>query len=159
MAREPFSFRAGFPHSWWGEAARCYCYLRNIHDSGVDGLTAYQKRFNEPFPGLKIPFGSYVDYLPTAKEEVGDRQKFAPRSRPGIFVGYAWHSGGLWTRDYLVADLQDFVNRLGRTDVHRISRIVPPANVTFPLWGRDYDQMLLDFRERMGPPPWPLRRR
>ena len=58
------------------------------------------------FPGKAIPFGCLVYFVPAPTKD--QRDKTAPRMRPGIFMGYRLPPGGLWTGDYLVVDLDDF---------------------------------------------------
>ena len=49
----------------------CYTCLRNVTDLLSDGKTPYERRFEQPFKGPIIPFGSLVEYHPiTAKGSV-----------------------------------------------------------------------------------------
>ena len=29
----------------WQKILECYCYLRNVHDTMADGVTAFEKRY------------------------------------------------------------------------------------------------------------------
>ena len=51
-------YRSGFPHSWWAEASKCYCCLRNITDVVKEGKTPYELRHSTPYPGLRITLWS-----------------------------------------------------------------------------------------------------
>ena len=78
-------YTSGLEHAWWPTAARAFCYLRCISDAdGPGGKPAYEIRFDEPFPGMLIPFGAAVDYKPAAAKETGRRKKFDPRAEKGI---------------------------------------------------------------------------
>ena len=87
-------FRSGLPHSWWPKASQCYCYLRNITDKVRGYKTPYELRHGVPFPGLYIPFGAALEYLPTSARVIDERLKFSRRTRDGIFQGHSAHSGG-----------------------------------------------------------------
>ena len=57
--------QAGLDMVYWADAMRCYAFTRNIHDQVRDGLAPYELRFSVPFRGRKIPFGAYVEYIPS----------------------------------------------------------------------------------------------
>ena len=52
--------QAGPDENWWADSMGCYCYPRNIQDRLSDGKTPFERRFEEPFKGPIIPFGSLV---------------------------------------------------------------------------------------------------
>ena len=66
----------------------CYTYLRNVTDLLSDGKTPNERRFRQPFKGSIIPFGSLVEYHPTAKDQSRIHQ-FGKKVLPGLFLGYA----------------------------------------------------------------------
>ena len=84
----------------------CFSYLRNIQDLLSDGKTSYERRFGQPFDGPNIPFGSLVEYHPTAKDQSRIHQ-FGKKVLPGLFLGYALYAGGIWKGDVLIADLEE----------------------------------------------------
>jgi len=65
-------------------------------------------RFNEHFKGQGIPFGCGVWFLPAPT--IYKNPKAHPSRSYGIFLGYRLHPGGRWNGEYLVADLDSFVN-------------------------------------------------
>ncbi len=84
-----------------------------------------------------MPFGTRIDFLApkTLKERL---PVFRPNAVPGIFRGWDMHTGGYWSRDYLVAYLPDFDHVISgeRKRVHLCRvRDIPfePTNIQFPL--------------------------
>ena len=62
--------QSGLNESWWADSMECYTYLRNVKDLLSDGKTPYERRFEQPFKGPIIPFGSLVEFHPsTAKDQ------------------------------------------------------------------------------------------
>ena len=68
--------------NWWADSMECYCNLRNIQDRLSDGKTPYERRFEEPFKGPVIPFGSLVEYhlslRKTSQESIRSSTYFSP---------------------------------------------------------------------------------
>ena len=48
--------QSGWNDEWWSFAMSCYCFLRNVVDLLVEGITPWEKRFGSPFQGPLIPF-------------------------------------------------------------------------------------------------------
>ena len=86
---------------------KCYGYLRNSQDLLSDGNTPYVRRSGEPFNGPIIPFGSLVEYYRSSAKDLSRIHKFGKKVLPGLFVGYALYSGGIWKGDILVADIEE----------------------------------------------------
>ena len=62
--------KKGLPEEWWDCVMECNCYLRNVHDTVADGMTEFEKRYDQTFDGPSIPIGSLVEYIPmTAKDK------------------------------------------------------------------------------------------
>ena len=112
-----------------------YCTLRNSHDKVRDGRTPYELRHGQPFGGKTLQFGCGINYKPSSTTEVWLIQKFGPKTRPGIFIGYHMHNGGLWSGDYLVVDAEAFTSTpSSRTAyVHRVKEITHHGEVKFPV--------------------------
>ena len=140
-----------------------YCNLRNLHDKVRDGQTPYELRHGQPFGGKILPFGCELDYKPSSSREVGLLQKFGPKTRRGIFIGYHMHNGGIWSGDYLVVDAEAFTTTpSSRTAyVHRVKEIVHSGKSNFllktehcdsqtPQTTKDTLQNLTLFRTRGG---------
>ena len=122
---------------WRVYAAKAYCAGRNQRERKSDALSPYQRRHGVPFPGLKIPFGSIVDFQPQPDAEVG-RDSFEAKRIPGIFVGYHMLPGGVFGGDYYVVDCTALLANIdaGPTEVkvHRIKEVsVRPTAPTFPI--------------------------
>ena len=52
--------------------------------------------------------------------KIEEDPKFAPSSKPGLFLGYRLEPGGLWKGDCLVADLEQ---GLRKPSIHQVKRI------------------------------------
>ena len=60
-----------------------------------DGKTAYEKRFNIPFPGKDlIPFGAEVTFMPALQRHQDLCHKFGAKVLQGVFFGYSQQAGG-----------------------------------------------------------------
>ena len=95
--------QAGLPERWWPYAVKCFCFGRNVSVDPVTTDSPWQKRHESTFKGQLYPFGCLVDFKPTpVKQEIERSLKFAPKSEPGIFLGYHLHPGGRWRGEYLV---------------------------------------------------------
>ena len=96
---------SGLQHCYWAEASEHFAFARNITVPIRDTKkSAWQLRHGTKFKGQAIPFGALVMYLPTSDAVLDDHGKMAPRTRPGIFMGYKVQSGGCWTGVYQVMD-------------------------------------------------------
>ena len=82
---------------------------------GFDGKSPLEKRFGLPFPGLDLPFGCKVMYLPTPISK-SPTVKLDPNRKEGIFLGYDMQPGFEFTGGYLVAPLASFVGKDFRRD-------------------------------------------
>ena len=57
--------------------------------------------------GPIIPFGSLVEYYPISAKDQSRIHQFGKKVLPGLFLGYALYTGGIWKGDVLVADLEE----------------------------------------------------
>ena len=66
-----------------------------------------------------------MDFMPQPDYKV---LSIRAKTIPGVFIGYHIHAGGLWSGDYLVADLapfrQDCDVAKSKVKVHRIKEVV-----------------------------------
>ena len=65
--------------------------------------------------------------------------RFDPTSNPGIFLGYAMQPGFMWRNEYLVASLNDLMEKDFNESVQvvRVKQLtVPDGPFVFPLKGR-----------------------
>ena len=93
-----------------------FCYLRNIHDLGAEGRTAYEKRYGVPVAGPIIPFGAGIRYKPSRPKEVYDLKW--TKVKRGLFVGYVLNAGGGWTGDVDVLDAVELTNAQLHSEVY-----------------------------------------
>ena len=106
-------FDGGFPNCWWTYAAPRRCFRRNrttyTNSEGHFVRSAWQMQYDtdDHWGGHAIPFGAGVWYYPSPTKWT--HEKWQPRLCFGIFLGYSVLPGDLWSGDYLVASLDDFV--------------------------------------------------
>ena len=53
-----------------------------------------------PFNGPVFPFGAMVEHHPIFAQNQSRLQPFGPEILPGIFLGYALHTEGIWKNDF-----------------------------------------------------------
>ena len=83
--------------------------------------------------------------------KIEEDPKFAPSSKPGLFLGYRLEPGGLWKGDYLVADLEHIQRGLRKPSIHQIKRIWknPEEPYVFPMLA-SYDARTRTIREALA---------
>jgi hypothetical protein len=104
----------------------------------VDGDSSYNRRHKTGhFKGEPFPFGALVDFMPqndTRMESMG------AKTIVGVFIGYHVHAGGLWSGDYLVADLAPFRQDCdvvkSVVKIHRIKEVVKVTEENISFSGR-----------------------
>ena len=89
----------------------CDTYLRNVTDLLSDGKTPNERRFEQPFKGPIIPFGSLVEYHPITANDQSRIHQFGKKVLLELFLGYALFSVRIWKGDILVADVEDLETR------------------------------------------------
>ena len=99
--------QAGFPAYWWPYATRAFVFLHNVMPLPVK-YAPHFNRFGEHYQGQLIPFGAAVDFKPHPEAGGNRLDKYAPRSVPGVFLGYEVAPGCKWTGNYLCVELQGF---------------------------------------------------
>ena len=91
--------QSGLPYTWWPWATQHHCAARNIQV--VDGDSPYNKRHNNGHcRAIQVPFGALIAFAPTPR--AGKQPAFEPKNKLGLFLGYEFHSGGLWSGGYRV---------------------------------------------------------
>ena len=110
----------------------CYTYLRNVTDLLSDGKTPYERRFGQPFNGPIIPFGSLVEYHTITAKDQSRIYQFGKKVLPGLFLGYALYSGGIWKGDVMVADLEE-LETMDASEIY--SKRLNAKEVIFPKQG------------------------
>ena len=78
-----------------------------VTDLLSDGKTPYERRSGQPSKGPIIPFGSLVEYYLISAKDQSRIHQFGKKVLPGLFLGYALFTGGIWKGDILVADLEE----------------------------------------------------
>ena len=69
------------------DSMECKTHLRNVQDLLSDGKTPYDRRFEQPFKGPIIPFGSLVEPYPTSAKDQSRIHQFGKKVLPGLFLG------------------------------------------------------------------------
>ena len=85
---------------------RHFCLMYNVTWKAKGNATPWKMRHGYDFQADLHPFGCKVHYTPgTTKANAGE-DKFSPSSVPGILVGYHLNPGGIWSKDFLVINLE-----------------------------------------------------
>ena len=101
--------QAGLAPPFWDLAVQHFCHCRNVRKS--EGSSAWLQRHGVEFKGALIPVGALVDFMPTATSGAGQGMaKFAPPTVKGIFVGWEFHAGEVWSKGYKVIPLSALDN-------------------------------------------------
>ena len=123
----------GGNHEWTGET-HFDCDFDQIDE---DEAEIYENEEYEPECGdepdfvptdeVEVEETSVTTALPAEKKErdlikIEEDPKFAPSSKPGLFLGYRLEPGGLWKGDYLVADLEHIQRGLRKPSIHQVKR-------------------------------------
>ena len=121
------------------DSMECFTYLGNIQDLLSDGKTPYDRRFGKPFKGPFNPFGSLVEYYPISAKDQSRINQFGKKVLPGLFLGYALYSQGIWKGDILVADIEE-LETMDASEIyskrHNAKEVILPkenGNPTFPV--------------------------
>ena len=124
--------QAGISHVYWPYALEHTCTSFNISHVNDAKYTPWYKRFGIKFPGELIPFGCKVDYWVGPKATRKNRERFAPTSEPGVFLGYRFQPGMKWRKEISVLPLKE----LNRNDFHEC--LTPISAYQFKIPGGDY---------------------
>ena len=89
---------------------RHFCFMHNVMWRPKGTGTPWTLRHGEDFPADLHPFGSKVFYTPATTKANAAEHKFSPSSVVGIIVGYYLNPGGVWSKDYLVINLESALN-------------------------------------------------
>ena len=92
--------QSGLDEKWWADSMECHRYLRNVQDVLADGRTLYERRLEEPFRGLVIPFGSMLENHPISAKDQSRLHHFGKKVLPGMCRGYALYARRIWERRY-----------------------------------------------------------
>ena len=101
-------------------------------------------RHHSEFSGNHIPFGAKAYYKPSPTKKLDNVTKFGPTLRVGVFAGYKVLSGYTWKHEYMVWDLDDFLEtdlfegKAGLSRKHRNPHVtnhccLPQGNIEYPL--------------------------
>ena len=100
-------------------------------------------RHGEDFPADLHPFGSKVFYTPATTKANAAEHKFSPSSVAGIIVGYYLNPGGVWSKDYLVINLETALNSdtTKYLPVLRVGKVFRESGLpVFPLKNREAEE-------------------
>ena len=107
-------FEAGLLACWWPYAVWFVTFLSrratSVNEEGHFVKSAWQSRYDtvEHWGGKALPLGCGVFFKPSPTK--WSPSKAAPRLAWGILLGYKNGPGDLWSGEYLVFDLDDFVH-------------------------------------------------
>ena len=152
----------GGNHEWTGET-HFDCDFDQIDEDGAEIYEneGYEPECNDepnfvPIDEVEVEETSVTTALPAEKKErdfikIEEDPKFAPSSKPGLFLGYRLEPGGLWKGDYLVADLEHIQRGLRKPSIHQVKRIWknPEEPYVFPMLA-SYDARTRTIREALA---------
>ena len=105
--------QAGLPSAFWPLAVQCYWHLESVSlqetEGDLAGASPWLRRRAERFPGVQMPFGAGVCYIPSELRSLSSNAD--PRMRCGVFVGYRLKPGSKRPGEYLVYGLDVFLNK------------------------------------------------
>ena len=125
----------------------CHTYLRNVTDRSSGGKTPYERRFGQQIEGPIVPLGSLVEFHTKTAKDQSRIHQFGKKVLPGLFLGDALYTGGIWKGDVLVADLEEFETK-DASDI--FSKRLNAKEVMFPKEKGDY----FSNRRRTNQTPW-----
>ena len=118
---------AGFPTRWWSWAIQHFCWAYNFTNR-PSRASPFVERSGGPFNGLTVPFGALVYAIPTPVQKKNRPAKFAPKAQPMLFMGWAFHDGAAWSKDYYVLPVDELsrlsLESITRAKVQRVDRII-----------------------------------
>ena len=82
--------QSGLDEGWRSDSVECYCYLRNVQETGKRRTNG---RFGEPFNGPIILFGAMVEYHPSSPKDQSRLDQLGKKVPPGIFLDYELIAG------------------------------------------------------------------
>ena len=107
--------------------------LTNVHRKSVlTNDTARERRTGKPFKGKVLHYAKKIAYkLPGDLKK--DQLKFESPSRVGLFMGWHVAPGAKWHGDYLVLDLEHYLENRSAAVIKRVKDIYDIYPLTFPL--------------------------
>ena len=119
---------------------RHFCFMHNVTWRPKGTETPWMKRHGEDLPADLHPFGSKVFYTPVTTKANAAEHKFSPSSVAGIIVGYYLNPGVVWSKDYLVINLETALNSdtTKYLPVLRVGKVFRESGLpVFPLKSRE----------------------
>ena len=125
--------QAGLPPRFWPMACAHQTFATAVSPQPNGDPSPYWLKYGNEFPGWKLPFGSLVHYRPP-KPVLKKMHKMAPRTIPGVFIGWHLDPGCEWRGDYLIVPVAVFRDA-GRKmyNAHRVKELVSYDPLNFPL--------------------------
>jgi len=127
---------SGLPHRFWPHAVRHCCTSRNVSRRPDGSSTPWELRHGEKFKGKMIPFGAAVTYLRPDKGQrkgAAKKLKYDPSGSKGVFLGWHMAPGIQFRGDYLIADLDSFLNDQSEIVIYRVRNVREHESVNFPI--------------------------
>ena len=131
-------YQSGLNKSWWHMAGYHAAMAVNMSKDNTGDIPLDTRYGGKATIPPRIPFGALVSYMPN-KHNGRARTGFHPVLRPGLFLGYVMHTGGKWSQDYTIVDLdlfrgnpdakpsdaQQYVHRTSRVDFQSTQPLFP----------------------------------
>ena len=125
-----------------------YCFLRNVVNILHDGITAYQRRFGQPFRDHQILCGAEVEYYPINPADKKKLHTFDQKTLTGVFLGYGQQAGGGYNDELEILDCQEVHNATHKSRINirrmRDTEVIPVKTddgaFRFPFAEGLYDQ-------------------
>ena len=134
--------QSGLPHRFWPWAAKHQSFAIAISPGSGGDPSPWWLLHGSDFPGWVLPFGALIHYRPPAQVQKA-LPKFAPRTIPGIFMGWHVEPGCKFRGDYYVLPISAFRVAGKREYVaHRIKELVHFDESVFPLQKAALDDMI-----------------
>ena len=148
--------QSGLPHRFWPWAASHQAFAVGITASTDGSPSPWWVVHGHEFPGRVLPFGALVHYRPP-RPVLKNLPKFAPRTIPGIFMGWHIEPGCRFRGDYYVLPLAAFKVPNKRVyEAHRVKEMVSFDSGCFPLQREAMEELIkVDPVSEEGPDSWP----
>ena len=106
--------QTGLSHVCWPHALEHACSMCNLVYPNGPQYTPLSKRFGVEFPGALLYFECRVDEYwlgPTSERAKEGRERFAPTSEPGVFLGYSFQPGMKWKNEIIVVPIKEAIRQ------------------------------------------------
>ena len=127
--------QSGLPDAWWTMATKHWVVNYNATWKDKNGLTPWERRFEEQASFVAYPFGAMVEVKLSLKDPLVEKGKWTSRLIQAILVGVTTGPEMGWARSYLVVPLVKILSdsRASKVCVKKVSDVLFPDVPVFPL--------------------------